>query len=112
MVDPGRIDASTWTGVGVLGLLVFVIGVVLPTLPATSGLPDRAILAIAIAIVGGCIAALGLGYAYDFRRGAPRPVRPPTRTDPEGPQDRSVRSAPSFEIYDPNTAEPPRGPVR
>jgi hypothetical protein len=110
MVDPGRVDASTWLGVGVLGLLVFVIGVAIPSLSATASLPDRSVVAIVVAIAGGCVAALGLGWAYDFRRGAPRPARPPP-TRPDGPRDTSVRASPSFSIYDPNAPDEPKGPV-
>jgi hypothetical protein len=109
MPDPSRIDASTWLGVGVLGLLVFVIGVAIPSLPATAGLPDRGIVAIVVAIVGGIIAALGLGWAYDFRRGAPRPARAP-KPGSDGPRDTSVRAVPSFQIYDPNAPNAPDAP--
>jgi hypothetical protein len=111
MVDPGRIDASTWAGLGVLGLVVFVLGVAIPSLPAADHLPERAIVAVVVAIAGGCVAALGFGWSYDYRRGAPRPARPP-KPDPDGPTDRSVRPVPSFEIYDPNAPEGPTPPGR
>lgn len=103
MVDVARLDATTWAGIGLLGLLVFGIGVGLPYLPAAKHLPYRSFLPIVLAVLGGIVAALGLGYAYDLRNGAPRSRRPPPG---EGAaESRSVQAAPSFEIYDPNAPE-------
>jgi hypothetical protein len=102
MVDVDRIrdrlDASTWTGIGVLGLLVFVIGVGFPYLPASKSVLWHAWLPIVLAVVGGCIAALGLGFAYDLRGGTGGPKQPPKPAEADG---RSVAGAPSFEIYHP-----------
>jgi hypothetical protein len=110
MVDASRLDASTWAGIGLLGLIVFAVGVGVPYLPAAKHLPYRPIVSIGVAVLGGVIAALGLGYAYDLREGAPRTRRPP----PQGPtaESSSVRAAPSFEIYDPNDPEASGRPKR
>ena len=107
MVDASRLDASTWAGIGLLGLIVFAIGVGIPYLPAAKHLPYRPILAIGVAVLGGVIAALGLGYAYDAacREEPPRRVRL-RRPPPGGPtaESSSVRAAPSFgrDLRDPN----------
>ena len=108
MVDARRLDASTWAGIGVLGLLVFAIGVGIPYLPSARHLPYRSILPIGIAVLGGAIAALGLGFAYDLREGAPRVRRPPAAGVPTDTG--SIRSAPSFEIYDPHDPPTPGRP--
>jgi hypothetical protein len=94
-----RLDASTWAGIGLLGLLVFVIGVVLPDLSVGKSLPDHAWLPIAVAVGGGVVAALGLGFAYDLREASRGPKPPPAR---EVPPDGSVAATPSFEIYRPS----------
>jgi hypothetical protein len=102
MVDVDRIrerlDASTWTGLGLLGLLVFFLGVGLPYLPGGKALPDHAWLPIAVAVGGGILAAMGLGFAYDLREAAGAPKKPPA---PEVPPDGSVAATSSFEIYRP-----------
>ena len=110
MVDPTRLDPSTWLGIGVLGLLLFAVGVAIPGLSATAHLAYRSYVSVVVAIVGGAVAALGLGYWYDARHGIDHRPRPPPRQDPEGPADRSVRTVPSFEIYDPNAPDAPDQP--
>jgi hypothetical protein len=100
MVDVAtRLDPTTWAGIGLLGLLLFGIGVGLPYIPSLQHVPSRPLVAILLAVLGGVIAAIGLGYAYDLRPGGPgRPQPPPGGLPPERA---SVRSVPSFEIYDP-----------
>ncbi|MCI4327388.1 MAG: hypothetical protein L3K16_07125 [Thermoplasmata archaeon] len=98
-----RLDASTWAGVGLLGLLVFFVGVGLPYLPGGKSLPDHTWLPIVVAIVGGIFTALGLGFAYDLREGNRTPKRPSEPPVGSGPVD----SAPSFEIYRPSDAPEP-----
>src|SRR5580700_5689511 len=101
MVDPGRIDASTWAGLGVLGLVVFVLGVAIPSLPAADHLPERAIVAVVVAIAGGCVAALGFGWSYDYRPAPPAPRSPTPTARPTAP---SVRCRASRST----TRTPPR----
>jgi len=91
------LDASAWLGVGVLGLLLFLLGVYQPAL---SGLPYSAYLRIAVAIAGGAVAVLGLSFWYDRREYERRhPRRPPV-----GRRAREIEIAPSLEIYDPKAA--------
>jgi|SRR5580692_1747577 hypothetical protein len=99
-----RLDASTWAGVGLLGLLVFCVGVGLPYLPGGKSLPDHAWLPIVVAIAGGVVTALGLGFAYDLREGNRTPKRP---SEPPVGSGSSVDSAPSFEVYRPSDAAEP-----
>jgi hypothetical protein len=102
-----RLDASTWAGIGLLGLLVFVIGVGFPYLPGSKSIPYHAWLPVVVAIGGGCLAALGLGFAYDLREGTDRPRKP---APPQEGGDGSVAGVPSFEIYRPGDA--PSSPDR
>jgi hypothetical protein len=103
-----RLDASTWTGVGLLGLLVFLIGVAFPYLPGTHSIPGHAWLPIVIAVGGGIVLALGFGFAYDLREEAEHPKR---RAPPEeGGGTGSVAAVPSFEIYRPGDDDGPKRP--
>lgn len=101
----GRLDGTTWAGVGIVGLLVFVVGVYQPI---WAHVHFGSVLAIAVAVVGGIVAAIGLGFAYDARQAETHPVRrPPPSAETAG----SITSAPSFEIYRPgedDVAESPR----
>jgi len=93
------LDSTGWLGVGVLGALLFLVGIYRPAL---SGVPYGGYLAIGIAIAGGAIAVLGFS-AYFERRTYERlhPRRPPLR----GERVRQISIAPSLEVYDPTIAE-------
>jgi len=103
-----RLDASTWVGLGLFGLLVFVIGVAFPYLPGAHGWAGHAWLPIPIAIVGGIVAALGLGFAYDLRD---EERHPRAKAPPEEGGGGPVTSVPSFEIYRPGEDDPPDRPT-
>jgi hypothetical protein len=101
----GRLDATTWTGVGIVGLLVFLVGVYQPI---WAHVRYGALVAIAVAIVGGIVVAVGFGFAYDARELAAHPPRRPP--GPEG-EEGSITSAPSFEVFRPGEDDVP-GPDR
>jgi hypothetical protein len=90
-----RLDATTWAGVGIIGLVVFVIGIYQPIWAHVRYGPY---LQIAVAVVGGIVVALGFGFAYDARELA---AHPPKRPPPEEPDVGSIQRAPSFEVYRP-----------
>jgi hypothetical protein len=97
----GPLDLTTWAGIGIVGLLVFFVGVYQPI---WRHVKDGPWIAISVAIVGGIVVAIGFGFAYDLREAALHPPRQPPAVDPvEG----SIRSAPSFEIYRPGEDDGP-----
>jgi hypothetical protein len=91
-----RFDATVWTGVGILGILLFVVGIYQPAL---AGLPDANALGILVAVGGAAIAVFGFTLAQD-RRALDR--KRPRRLGQAEPADRSI--APSLEVYDPRFA--------
>jgi hypothetical protein len=91
----GRLDATTWAGIGIVGLLIFVVGVYQPV---WAHVRDGPLFAIAMAVVGGIIVAVGFGFAYDARELA---AHPPKRGPPSQEEDGSITAAPSFELYKP-----------
>jgi len=93
-----RLDASVWAGIGAVGILVFLVGIYRPAL---AGVPYDWLLEIVLAVAGACLAVAGFSFALDQRKAAadrPRRVRrvPAELTDEFGP---------TFEVYDPRTAE-------
>jgi hypothetical protein len=91
------LDASAWFGVGVLGVLLFLLGVYQPAL---SGLPYAAYLRVVVAIAGGAVAVLGFSFGYDRRE---YELRHPRRPAP-GKRAKEIEIAPSLEVYDPKAA--------
>jgi hypothetical protein len=92
-------DSTVWLALAVVGLIVFFLGV---WMPAFSSVPHAYRLYVqgAVAVVGGALFVLGLSFWYDVRHGEkPGPGGPPTRAT-------KVSLGPSFEIYDPRTAQP------
>ena len=79
MDDPTELarylDASAWAGIGLIGVLLFVLGIYQPAL---SGLPYAAYLRIVVAIAGGAVAVMGLSFWY-------RPARVPSDGTPAAP---------------------------
>ena len=100
------LDASAWTGVGIVGVLLFVFGVYRPAL---ASVPGGAYLSIGFAVAGGALAVLGFSFAYDrsqYERAHPRRPKPSDRA-------REIEISPSFEVYHPGepvdtVALPPR----
>jgi hypothetical protein len=66
---PPTPSASTWLAVGILGILLFAVGI---WEPAWAGLPAGPYIEVALAAVGGSLAVVGWTY---FGRARPRPVR-------------------------------------
>jgi hypothetical protein len=98
------LDASAWLGLGVLGVILFVIGVYIPAL---AGLPDAVWLRYVFAIAGGMLAMLGFSFWWEGHQEPPRPSR---RTRKGGAAAAAPNPfGPSFEVYRP----PPRegGPL-
>ncbi len=94
------LPSSSWLGVGLLGIIVFVLGVYTPALArfAYAGL-----LQIALAVAGGAITVLGLSFWWDQRsEERERPVRPPLKG-----RARELSIAPSLEVYRPGPVERP-----
>ncbi|MCI4354168.1 MAG: hypothetical protein L3K06_02240 [Thermoplasmata archaeon] len=88
------LDASAWLGVGVLGVLLFLLGVYQPAL---ASLPGAGYVRVAVAIGGGAVAVLGFSFWYDRREYERRhPRRPAVNA-----RAREIEIAPSLEVYDP-----------
>lgn len=98
-----RFDSTVWLGVGVLGLLVFLVGAYTPAL---SGLPGSVYLSYGFAFLGGAIALLGFSCYLEQR--TYEKLHPRRRRPLEG-RSRQMAIAPSFEVYDPRN-DPSRRP--
>lgn len=98
------LDASVWLGVGVVGVLVFFLGI---WKPALAKLPYSGDLQVVVAIAGGAIAYVGFSNWWDARAYEKlHPRRPPLRG-----RAREVAIAPSFEVYDPRSPTAPSRPA-
>ena len=101
MDDPNELaqylDASAWFVVGVLGVLLFLLGVYQPAL---ASLPGSGYVRIGVAIAGGALAVMGFSFGYDRREYERRHPRRPA----PGPRVRQIEIAPSLEVYDPQLA--------
>jgi hypothetical protein len=101
MDDPNELarylDASAWLGIGVLGILLFLLGIYQPAL---ASVPYAGYVRIAVAVVGGAVAVLGLSFWYDRREHERRHPRRPA----PGARTRQIEIAPSLEVYDPKLA--------
>ena len=97
------LDASVWFGVGVVGVVLFVIGVYIPAL---AGLPAAVWLRYVFAIAGGMLAMLGFSFWWEGRQ---EPPRASARTRKGAAAPPAHPFGPSFEVYQP----PPRegGPL-
>jgi hypothetical protein len=100
-----RLDATVWTGVGVLGVLVFLVGIYEPAL---AGLPYASILGIVVAVAGAVVAVLGFSLAAQQREAQRRGLA--RRAPPRVASQQQI--VPSLEVYDPRIAvetptEPP-----
>jgi len=93
------LDSSAWVGVGVLGILLFVVGVYTPAL---GFLPAAAYAQAGVAIAGGAIAVLGFTCYYDRRE---YEQRHPKRRPLKG-RALELAIAPSLEVYRPGPAAP------
>ncbi|HEY6238101.1 MAG TPA: hypothetical protein VIZ68_02815 [Thermoplasmata archaeon] len=93
------LDASAWLGVGVLGILLFAVGVYTPAL---GSLPGAAWIQGIVAIGGGALAVLAFTCYWD-RREYER--RHPKRRPLTG-RALELAIAPSFEVYRPGEAVP------
>ena len=107
------LTAEEWLVVGLLGaaVLALVVVLLLPVGPLRNdlnGLPDKDDVGILIALVGGCVAGLGLGQWWDFRPGGPGWKHRPPRVRPDAPK--GIELSPSFEVYDPHASDRRRGP--
>jgi hypothetical protein len=96
--DPARkpkpsTDPDLWVAVGIVGVVVFLIGVYQPAL---ARFPYPGALQVGVAVAGACLAVLGFTYAQRARAHRPRRALPPAA-------DRVQRLGPSFEVYDPRT---------
>lgn len=97
-------SATSWLGVGVVGLAVFLLGIYRPAL---ARFPYSADLQIAVAILGGAITVVGLSFWWDSR--AEEIKHPPQR--PLKGRAKEIGIAPSFEVYrpEPVVRPPARG---
>lgn len=92
-----RLDWTAWAGVGVVGILVFLVGIYQPAL---SGVRYGGWVGDGLAVVGGVVAVVGTTYALDRRKAA---AKRPRRLRNAESADRSI--APSLEVYDPRIAQ-------
>lgn len=104
-----RLDSTVWTGIGCVGILLFLLGVYRPAL---AGVPYEDVLEIVLAVAGACIAVAGFSFALDRRKAEQdRPHRRLRRPRAE----LTDEFGPTFEVYDPRTAEesatPPEPPA-
>jgi hypothetical protein len=101
------LDASAWLGVGIVGILVFFLGI---WKPALAKFPYSGALQIVVAIAGGAIAYIGFSGWWDAREYEKlHPRSPPLR----GRAREIATIAPSFEVYNPRGTKrpPPRPPT-
>ncbi len=102
MADAGalssRLDATVWAGIGSVGILLFLLGIYRPAL---AGVPYSAELEIALAVAGACIAVAGFSFALDQRKAEQTRPRRIRRAHAELTEE----FGPTFEVYDPQTAE-------
>lgn len=91
-----RLDASSWLGVGVIGLAVFALGVYQPAL---GRFPHADALRLVVAIAGGVISVAGLTFWWDSRA----EEREHPRRRPLKGRARELSIAPSLEVYHPDT---------
>jgi hypothetical protein len=100
------VEPNVYFALGVVGAVVFLVGVFRPVL---GRLPDSGYIGIAVAAAGGALAVFGFSRWYDARHpSGPSPEA--LAADREG-----VRRASSFEIYDPRDSgerPPARGGAR
>ncbi len=101
-----RLEAGVWLAVGVVGVLVFLLGVYIP---AFKGIPYAADLQIVVAAGGGALAVFGLSLYFDRRR---YDRAHPASARPLRGRARELAIAPSFEVYSPAAppVEPAAGP--
>lgn len=99
-----RLDASVWLGVGVLGVLVFLVGIYIP---AIAGIPYADLVRDGVAVAGGAVAVFGFSLFAD-RRTYDRTH--PRRGVPRG-RNRELAIAPSLEVYDPRREDPKPPPT-
>ncbi|MCI4363966.1 MAG: hypothetical protein L3K13_06680 [Thermoplasmata archaeon] len=98
------LDPGAWFGLGVLGALLFLIGIYIPAL---ASFPDSAVLRLLFAIAGGALGMLGFSFWWEGHAEPPRPRRRGRASPADQPL--SHPFGPSFEVYRP----PPRkeGPL-
>jgi hypothetical protein len=98
-----RLDSTVWVGVGAVGVLLFLVGVYRPAL---SGVPDADVLGILVAVAGACLGVVGFSFALDQRRADQD--RPRRRRRPHA--ELTDEFGPTFQVYDPRTAEESAAP--
>ena len=89
-----RADPDLWVAVGIVGVIVFLIGIYQPAL---GRLPYPGVLETAVAVAGAATAVLGFTYAQRARA-ARGPVGAGPAANP------LMHLGPSIELYDPRTA--------
>ncbi len=93
-----RLDASVWLAVGVVGVLVFLLGIYIP---AYAGIAYAGDVQLAVAAAGGALAVFGTSLYFDRRRyDRAHPTVRPLRG-----RARELQIAPSFEVYSPVAPE-------
>ena len=90
------LPASSWLGVGVVGVVVFILGIYTPAL---AHFAYAGYLEIAVAVLGGAITVVGLTFWWDER--SEEIAHPPRR--PLQGRARELAIAPSLEVYRPDT---------
>ncbi len=95
------LSSSSWLGVAVVGIAVFLLGIYTPAL---AGIPYAFEVEIALAITGGAVTVLGLSFWWDQREEERR--APPARRPLTG-RARELSIAPSLAVYRPDTVHRP-----
>jgi hypothetical protein len=90
---PASTRSSRWFVLGVLGLLVFLLGI---WKPAWAGVPEAFYVSLVVSAAGGMLALAGFTLGWRERDAESR------RTGIEG--------LPGVEVFDPNAEEPPTAP--
>lgn len=103
VVPPPRfgLDSSTWYGLGILGILLFLVGIYKPAL---GHYPDGGYLQLAFAVGGAMVAVLGFSSGLDakqYERLHPKLRELPGRA-------KNLAIGPTFEVYRPGKPDDPK----
>ena len=98
-----RLESGVWLAVGVVGALVFLLGVYIP---AFHGIPYAGDVQVVVAAGGGALAVFGFSLYADRRR---YDRAHPASNRPLRGRARELAIAPSFEVYSPH-APPSEAP--
>jgi len=89
-----RFDSTTWLGVGIIGIALFLLGIYVPAL---ARFPYHLALEVTLAVGGGIVSMVGFSFWWDQREDE----RLHPRVRALSGHARELAIAPSFEVYHP-----------